>query len=43
VQTMNFDLSTIANRLVQAFDREPVLKGRIAQALLEIADEQQPA
>jgi hypothetical protein len=44
VQTnVNFDLSTIANLLVRAFDHEPELKGRIAQALLEIADEQQPA
>jgi ERF superfamily len=32
VQTMNFDLSTIANRLVQAFDREPVQQ-RLARAL----------
>jgi hypothetical protein len=37
VQTnVNFDLSGLADRLIQKFDREPELKARIAEALLEI-------
>src|SRR5215468_1549408 len=41
VQTnLNLDLSNIAERLIKKFDHEPALKGRIAQALLEVDDEQ---
>ena len=44
VQTnVNFDLSGLAERLIKKFDHEPELKARIAQALLEIDDEQQAA
>jgi hypothetical protein len=40
VQTnVNFDLAQIAERIVKKFDREPELKARIAQALLEVDDE----
>ena len=41
VQTnVNMDLSRITERLIQHFDHEPELKARIAQALLEIDDDQ---
>jgi len=41
VQTnVNVDLRRIAERVVQRFDHEPELKARIAQALLEVDDEQ---
>jgi hypothetical protein len=41
VQTnVNVDLRFIAERIIQKFDREPALKARIAQALLEVDDEQ---
>jgi carbon monoxide dehydrogenase subunit G len=41
VQTnVNVDLAQIAERLIQKFDHEPELKARIAQALLEVDDEQ---
>jgi len=41
VQTnVNVDLSQIAERVIKRFDHEPELKERIAQALLEIHDEQ---
>jgi hypothetical protein len=41
VQTnVNVDLRQIADRLIEKFDREPELKARIAQALLEVDDEQ---
>jgi len=41
VQTnVNFDLTQISDRLIKRFDHEPDLKGRIAQALLEMDDEQ---
>ena len=41
VQTnVNIDLSRITERLIQHFDTEPELKARIAQALLEIDDDQ---
>ena len=40
VQTnVNLDLRQIAERLIKKFDREPELKARIAQALLEVDDE----
>jgi hypothetical protein len=40
VQTnVNVDMRQIAERLIQGFDREPELKARIAQALLEVDDE----
>jgi hypothetical protein len=40
VQTnINMDLKQIAERVIQKFDREPELKARIAQALLEVDDE----
>ena len=40
VQTnVKFDLSNLAERLIKKFDHEPELKGRIAQALLEIDHE----
>ena len=38
---MSMSISTrIAKRLIEQFDHEPELKARIAQALLEIDDEQ---
>jgi hypothetical protein len=41
VQTnVKLDLSSLSERLTKSFDHEPELKGRIAQALLEIDDEQ---
>jgi hypothetical protein len=41
VQTnVNVDMRQIAVRLIEKFDREPELKARIAQALLEVDDEQ---
>jgi hypothetical protein len=41
VQTnVSLDLTKLAERLIKTFDHEPELKGRIAQALLEIDDEQ---
>ena len=41
VQTnVNVDLALIAERVIQTFDHEPELKARIAQALLEVDDEQ---
>jgi len=41
VQTnVNVDLARIADRLIAHFDHEPDLKGRIAQALVEMDDEQ---
>ena len=41
VQTnVNVDLRQIAERVIQRFDHEPELKARIAQALLEVDDEQ---
>jgi len=41
VQTnVSVDLSRLAERLIRQFDHEPELKGRIAQALLEIDHEQ---
>ena len=44
VQTnVNLDLSRLAERLIKKFDHEPELKARIAQALMEIDDEQQAA
>ena len=40
VQTnVNVDLRQVAERVIQQFDREPELKARIAQALLEVDDE----
>jgi hypothetical protein len=40
VQTnVNLNLTQIAERLINKFDREPELKARIAQALLEIDNE----
>ena len=40
VQTnVNLDLRQIAERVILKFDREPELKARIAQALLEVDDE----
>lgn len=40
VQTnVHVDVRQIADRLIQRFDREPELKARIAQALLEVDDE----
>jgi predicted outer membrane protein len=40
VQTnVHVDLAEIAARVIQKFDREPELKARIAQALLEVDDE----
>ena len=35
---VSLDLANLAERLITAFDREPELKGRIAQALLEMDD-----
>jgi len=41
VQTnINFDLTQIAERVINKFDHEPELKARIARALLEIDNEQ---
>jgi hypothetical protein len=41
VQTnVNLDLTRIAERVIARFDREPEIKARIAQALLEVDDEQ---
>lgn len=41
VQTnVNVDVAHIAERVIQKFDHDPELKGRIAQALLEVDDEQ---
>ncbi|MGZ5871238.1 MAG: hypothetical protein ACXWKP_03900 [Bradyrhizobium sp.] len=41
VQTnVKVDLRQIAERVIRRFDREPELKARIAQALLEVDDEQ---
>jgi hypothetical protein len=41
VQTnVNFDLTRISERLIKQFDHEPELKARIAQALVEMDDEQ---
>ena len=37
---LTLDLAGLAQRLIQHFDHEPELKERIAQALLEIDDEQ---
>lgn len=37
---VNVDLARIADRLIAHFDHEPDLKGRIAQALVEMDDEQ---
>jgi hypothetical protein len=43
VQTnINLNLAQVADRLIRAFDHEPEVKGRIAQALLEM-DNEQPA
>jgi hypothetical protein len=40
VQTnVNVDLRQTAERLIQKFDREPELKARIAEALLEVDNE----
>ena len=36
---VNLDLRQIAERVITRFDREPELKARIAQALLEVDDE----
>ena len=41
VQTnVNLDLTLIVERVLKRFDHEPELKARIAQALLEVNDEQ---
>ena len=41
VQTnVNFDLRQIAERVIRQFDHEPEMKARIAQALMEVDDEQ---
>jgi hypothetical protein len=41
VQTnVHIDLSRIAERLIEHFDQEPDVKARIAQALMEMDDEQ---
>ena len=41
VQTnVNIELTALAERIIQKFDREPELKARIAQALVEVDDEQ---
>ena len=43
VQTnVNVGARQIAERLIQKFDHEPELKAQIAQALLEVDDEQAP-
>ena len=44
VQTnVNVDLAQIAERVIQKFDHEPELKARIAQALMEVDDDEQAA
>ena len=44
VQTnVHVELGQIAERLIEHFDQEPDLKARIAQALVEIDDEQDQA
>jgi len=44
VQTnIQVDLAQIVERVIKHFDHEPELKARIAQALLEVADEQSAA
>jgi hypothetical protein len=41
VQTnVNIELTALAERIIQKFDQEPDLKARIAQALVEVDDEQ---
>ena len=41
VQTnVNVEFTAFAERIIQKFDREPDLKARIAQALVEVDDEQ---
>jgi len=41
VQTnVNVELTAIAERIIQKFDHEPELKARIAQALVEVDNEQ---
>jgi hypothetical protein len=41
VQTnVNVELAAIAERVIEKFDHEPDIKARIAQALLEVDDEQ---
>jgi hypothetical protein len=41
VQTnVNIDLRQITERIIKQFDHEPELKARIAQALLEVDDDQ---
>jgi hypothetical protein len=41
VQTnVNFNVTKIAERLIKQFDQEPELKARIAQALMEVDNEQ---
>jgi transposase-like protein len=41
VQTnVNVELTALAERIIQKFDHEPELKARIAQALVEVDDEQ---
>ena len=41
VQTnVNFEINALAERVIQKFDHEPELKARIAQALLEVDNEQ---
>ncbi len=43
VQTnVHFESAQIAERLIMFFDHEPEMKERIAQALMEIGDEQAP-
>jgi hypothetical protein len=37
---VNVELTALAERIIQKFDREPDLKARIAQALVEVDDEQ---
>jgi hypothetical protein len=41
VQTnVNFDFGQIVERVIKRFDHDPEIKARIAQALLEVDDEQ---
>jgi hypothetical protein len=40
--TVNVDMSRIVERVIGAFDREPDIKARIAQALLEVAQMKAP-
>ena len=40
---VNVDLAQIAERIIQKFDHEPELKARIAQALMEVDDDEQAA